>query len=235
MVPRVEPKRSDIQESDDLTQRGRRPTIGERVKSVFGWTPTPKKPLRGSDRRPHSPPAPARPKPEPLPKRANSMPRTADSTFSQSSQSTIPSVQSQPTTVLPPVVIPQPVAAPPAEAVSAPEVTSDAETLPLPGLPGATENENVPSPPEEEPQHTTHDPYVGVTEEVTAGEAATPQTHLSVPLADQGEMANITPESSGAVVYGMDIPPPTIPAKRASGTLLHSRRERNTVTQTRYV
>ena len=53
-----------------------------------------------------------------------------------------------------------------------PEVASDAETLPLPGLPGATGEENVPSPVEEEVQRTMDDPYVSAVEGVTIGESA---------------------------------------------------------------
>ena len=68
--------------------------------------------------------------------------------------------------------IPAPVAVETTITTPAPEVTSDAETLALPGLPGATENENVPSPVEEEVERTTVDPYVSAAEGATSGETA---------------------------------------------------------------
>ena len=64
------------------TERGRQPSMKDRVKSAFYWPSL--RSITGSSRRPKSPPLPPRPKPEPAPKRANSMPRISDSAFAES-------------------------------------------------------------------------------------------------------------------------------------------------------
>ena len=72
--------------------------------------------------------------------------------------------------------IPAPVAVEPRPEPPAPEVTSDAETLALPGLPGATGDENVPSPVEEEIERTMDDPYVRAGDGLASGESPPVET-----------------------------------------------------------
>ena len=138
--------------------RGRQPSLKERMRSALNWPSL--RSITGSSRRPKSPPLPPRPKPEPAPKRASSMPRIPGSASAESVGGTTSSTPANPITVVPAVQIQAPVAVEPTIAPPAPEVTSDAETLPLPGLPGAAEEEKVPSPVEEEIERTTEDPYV---------------------------------------------------------------------------
>ena len=61
-----------------------------------------------------------------------------------------------------------------------PEAISDVETLPLLGLPGATENENVPSSVGEELERTLDNPYVTVPEGGMVTETAPPNLRLQI-------------------------------------------------------
>ena len=195
-LPRVE-LRDDSTTGSSSANRGRQPSLT----------------LRGLDRRPRSPPPPARPKPEAVPKRANSMPRLSESACTESARSTTTSAPPQVTLVLPPVQIPAPTVEEITTTTPAPEVTSDAETLPLPGLPGAVESENVPSPVEEETERTMDDPYVNVLEGVTANESAPHET--VPPVAALQEHLGISTSSTimtGAGGSGADIPLPEVTA-----------------------
>ena len=147
-------------------------TMRERVRSYWPV-------LRSSSRsnkKPRSPQVPPRPKLEPAPKRASSMPRVSDSTSAQSDSGATPSTSVFPITIVPAVQIPAPVAVESTTLQTAPEIASDAETLALPGLPGATGDENNPSPVEEEVEPTTNDPYVSAVEDVASREPAIAET-----------------------------------------------------------
>ena len=119
---------------------------------------------------------PPRPKPESVPKRAASMPRLPGPAPAESTGDATPSAAANPITIVPAVQIPAPVAVESGAEPPAPEVTSDAETLALPGLPGATGDENVPSPVEEEVERTMDDPYVSAGEGLATGESAPVET-----------------------------------------------------------
>ena len=122
VLPRVEESRDDSIQESTPADRGRRPSITEKVKSAFSWSS--RRPLRGSDRRPQSLPPPPRPKAEALPKRSSSMPRLSESALTEPARSTPPSAPPQVTTVLPPVQIPAPTAAETATTTPVAEATS---------------------------------------------------------------------------------------------------------------
>ena len=193
--------------------RGRQPSLQERMRSAFHWPSL--KPITGSGRRPKSPPLPPRPKTEPAPKRASSTPRLPGSASAESVSGTTPSAPANPITIVPAVQIPAPVAVEPTTAPPAPEVTSDAETLPLPGLPGAAEEENVPSPVEEEIERTMDDLYVTALEGVTLRESAPTETAPVVTLTE-----HMGATSSTFIGLMADIPLPTVTA--VSGTATES-------------
>ena len=210
-----EESREDARSSP--ADRGRQPSMRERVASGLYWPSL--KSLIGSGRRPKSPPLPPRPKPEPAPKRANSMPRLSDSTSTESASGTTPSAPVNPITIVPAVQIPAPVAVETTTATPAPEVASDAETLALPGLPETTGDENVPSPVEEEVERTMDDPYVSAVEGVASGESAPTET---APEAAPTEHARGEKSSSSKGFDGLVqvIPIPTVP--EAPGTTTES-------------
>ena len=118
-----------------------RPTMRHRVRSYWPVLRS----FSGSDRRLRSPQVPPRPKLQPAPKRASSMPTMPDSTSAQTDSGATPSTSINPITIVPAVQIPAPVAVESTTVQTAPEITSDAETLALPGLPGVTGDENNPS------------------------------------------------------------------------------------------
>ena len=184
-------------------ERGRRPSMTERVRSSLYWPSL--RSITGSSRRPRSPTMPPRPKPESVPKRSASMPRLPDPAAAESTIDTAPSATANPITVAPAVQIPAPVetrAEPPA-----PEVTSDAETLALPGLPGATGEENVPSPAEEVVERTMDDPYVGAGEGLASGETASVETALEVaPIEHSTDAESSTSKGFGGLVPVIPIP-----------------------------
>ena len=130
-----------------------------------------------------------------------------------------PSTPVQVTEVMPPVQIPAPTAVE-APTTATAESASDAEALPLPGLPGATENENVPSPVEEDPKRTTDDPYEAVLEGITtddpvppettstAGVTSASQSHALPSAVDQEPIAS---SSTAATAVIAEIPIPELP------------------------
>ena len=136
------------------TERGRPQSITQRLKSY--WPSL--KSFTGSDRRPRSPTIPPRPEAESAPKRAASMPRLPVPAPAESTSNSAQAATASPIIVVPAVQIPAPVATQSGAVPSAPEVTSDAETLALPGIPGAKEDETLPSPVEEEGERAMDDP-----------------------------------------------------------------------------
>ena len=163
--------REEIQKSPSSTERGRQPSIAQRLRAYWPTLNS----LRGSNRRPLSPTIPPRSKADPPPRRATSLPRIPGPEPAESPDNPATSGAVSPVAAVPTVQISAPTAAQSQDQPSAPEATSDAETLALPGIPGTEENGPPPSPIEEEPQSATVDPYVstveGITEESTSTEA----------------------------------------------------------------
>ena len=187
------------------TERGRQPSITKRVSSSLYWPSL--RSITGSSRRPRSPTMPPRPKPESAPKRAASMPRLADPAPAESTSDIALSAAANPITIVPAVQIPAPVAVESRAEPPAPEVTSDAETLALPGLPGATGDENVPSPVEEEVERTMDDPYVSAGEGLASGESAPVETALeAAPTEHTTGVTSSTSEGFGGLVPVIPIP-----------------------------
>ena len=86
-------------------------------------------------------------------------------------------------------------------------LASDAETLALPGLPGATGDENVPSPVEEEVERTMDDPYVSAIEGVTSGESAPTETApKAAPMEHARGATSSTLEGFGGLIQVIPIP-----------------------------
>ena len=100
------------------------------------------------------------------------MPRISDPAPAESTSNTAQPATASPIVVVPMVQIPAPAATQSRVEPSAPEVTSDAETLALPGIPGAKDDEALPSPTEEEGERAMVDPYVSTVEGVTTEETA---------------------------------------------------------------
>ena len=96
--------------------------------------------------------------------------------------------------------IPAPAATQSRAEPSAPEVTSDAETLALPGIPGAKEDETLPSPIEEEGERVTDDPYVSTAEGATSGEAANLEPPLTPGRHGLSGVSSMTPQGFGGLV-----------------------------------
>ena len=168
--PTPEPSvREEMQQAPSSTERGRQPSIVQRLKSY--WPPL--KSLSGSHRRPVSPTIPPRSKADPPPRRAISLPRIPGPEPAESSSNPATPGAISPAVADPNVQITAPTAAQSQDQPSAPEVTSDAETLALPGVPGADENGPPPSPIEEEPPSATDDPYVSTVEATTEGITST--------------------------------------------------------------
>ena len=157
------PLGEEIQQAPSSTERGRQPSITQRLKSYW---PTLKS-FRGSDRRPASPTIPPRSKADPPPRRATSLPRIPGPEPVESPNDPATAGAVSPVVAVPSVQISAPTAAQSQDQSSAPEATSDAETLALPGIPGTEENGPPPSPIEEEPQSATVDPYVSAVEGIT--------------------------------------------------------------------
>ena len=118
------PKEDEQRVTSDIapTERGRQLSLTERVRSSLHWPSL--RSITGSGRRPKSPTrpprrsvsptTPSRPKPESVPKRANSMPRLPDPASAESTGGTAPSaVATSPITIVPAVQIPAPVAVEP--------------------------------------------------------------------------------------------------------------------------
>ena len=172
------------------TERGRPKSITQRLKAY--WPSL--KSFTGSDRRPRSPTIPPRSEAEPAPKRAASMPRISDPAPAESTSNTAQAAKASPIIVVPIVQIPAPAATQSRAEPSAPEVTSDAETLALPGIPGAKEDEALPSPIEEEGERAMDDPYVSTVEGITTEETAYTEPPPAPALSEHG-LASV---SSGA-------------------------------------
>ena len=143
----------EVQQPPPSTERGRQPSITQRLKSYWPTLGS----FRGSDRRPVSPTIPPKSRAEPPPRRAVSLPRIpgpepAESLDNPAVPGTVSPVAADQTVQI---------SAPTAEQdqPSAPEVASDAETLALPGIPGTEGGGPPPSPVEEESQSATVDPY----------------------------------------------------------------------------
>ena len=196
------------------TERGRQPSITEKLKRY--WPSL--KSFTGSDRRPRSPTVPPRPKPEPTPKRAASLPRMSDSAHAESTSNTAPGATVNPITVVPitvvPVVqIPAPAAVQSRAEPSAPEVTSDAETLALPGIPGAKEDGTPPSPVEEEVEPATDDPHVST---VAQQEKLLTLSHPAPAQHGLSGVSSVALQGFGGLVPV--IPKPTIPEETEKTT-----------------
>ena len=184
-------------------ERGRQTSVAEKLRSYWPRLRS----LTGSDRRPRSPTMPPRPKPEPTPKRSASMPKVSDSALTGSTSSTTPSATTNPITIVPAVQIPAPVAIEQRPEPPAPEVTSDAETLALPGLPGATGEENVPSPVEEEVVRTMDDPYVSAGDGLASEESPPVETaQEAVPTQQTAEVTVKEFEGFGGLRQIIPIP-----------------------------
>ena len=199
--------------------RGRQPSIRERVKSYWPSLRS----ITGSGRRPKSPQIPPRPKLEPARKRAASMPRLSDPKPAGPASSTTPSAPINPITIVPAVQIPAPVAVEPTTDQSAPEIASDAETLALPGLPGAAGDEHIPSPVEEEVEHTTNDPYVSAVEGATLGELASTETAPQESPTEHARAASISASKGfGGLVQVIPIPTVSEASSATTGPVIKS-------------
>ena len=181
------PPAGETQQAPSSTERGRQPSIAQRLKNYW---PTLKS-LTGSNRRPISPTIPPRSKADPAPRRAVSLPRIPGPEPVEGTDTPATTGTVSPANAAPTVQTSAPTEAQLQDQSSAPEVTSDAETLALPGIPGTEGSGPPPSPIEEESQSATVDPYVstveGITQETTAAEAP------SVPAPTEHESTGVPP------------------------------------------
>ena len=122
------------------------------------------------------------------------MPGIPDPAPAESTSNVAQGATASPIIVVPMVQIPAPAATQSRVEPSAPEVTSDAETLALPGIPGAREDETLPSPIEEEGERAMDDPYVSTAEGITTEETA----HTGPPPAPALSEHGLAGKSSGA-------------------------------------
>ena len=111
--------REEIQQAPSSIERGRQPSITQRLKSYW---PTLKS-FKGSDRRPVSPTIPPRSKADPPPRRATSLPRIPGPEPAESPDNPATSGAVSPVVAVPTVQIPAPTAAQAQDQPSAPEVT----------------------------------------------------------------------------------------------------------------
>ena len=138
------------------------------------------------------------------------MPRISDPAPAESTSNTAQRATASPIIVVPVVQIPAPVATQSGAEPSAPEVTSDAETLALPGIPGAKEDETLPSPIQEEGERAMDDPYVSTAEGVTTGKTAYTEPPPAPALSEHGLLGAPSMAQQGFGGLVPVIPKPTV-------------------------